>query len=111
MAHAYTKNQLVEQPAIQLFAELGWATVSAADEVLGASGTLQRETTGDVVLESRLRAAMGALNPRLTLEGFDAAVAELTRDRAAMTPAAANREVWLCVLYKMAPSFSKLCHP
>jgi type I restriction enzyme R subunit len=27
--HAYTEDQLVEQPAIGPFAELGWATVSA----------------------------------------------------------------------------------
>ncbi len=26
--HAYTEDQLVEQPAIGLFAELGWQTVS-----------------------------------------------------------------------------------
>jgi type I restriction enzyme R subunit len=29
MPHAYTEDQLVEQPAIGLFAELGWQTVSA----------------------------------------------------------------------------------
>jgi type I restriction enzyme R subunit len=28
MPHAYTEDQLVEQPAIGLFAELGWAVVS-----------------------------------------------------------------------------------
>ena len=28
MPHAYTEEQLVEQPAIGLFAELGWTTVS-----------------------------------------------------------------------------------
>ena len=28
-AHAYTEDQLVEQPAIGLFAELDWSTVSA----------------------------------------------------------------------------------
>ena len=28
-AHAYTEDQLVEQPAIGLFAELGWQTVVA----------------------------------------------------------------------------------
>ena len=33
--HSYTEDNLVEQPAIQLFAELGWATVAASDEVLG----------------------------------------------------------------------------
>jgi len=26
MPHAYTEDQLVEQPAIGLFAELGWTT-------------------------------------------------------------------------------------
>ncbi len=31
-AHAYTEDQLAEQPAIALFAELGWTTVSALDE-------------------------------------------------------------------------------
>jgi type I restriction enzyme R subunit len=29
MPRAYTEDQLVEQPAIGLFAELGWPTVSA----------------------------------------------------------------------------------
>src|ERR1051326_5086802 len=34
-AHAYTEDQLVEQPAIGLFAELGWQTVSALEEICG----------------------------------------------------------------------------
>jgi hypothetical protein len=42
MSHAYTEDQLVEQPAIGLFAELGWKTVSALEEIFGASGTLGR---------------------------------------------------------------------
>jgi len=37
--HAYTEDQLVEQPAIGLFATLGWQTVSALDETFGAGGT------------------------------------------------------------------------
>ena len=48
--HPYTEDQLVEQPAIALLAELGWTTVNALDEVLGLDGTLGRETTGEVVL-------------------------------------------------------------
>ena len=28
MSHAYTEDQLVEQPAIGLFAALGWQTIS-----------------------------------------------------------------------------------
>ena len=35
MPHANTEDQLVEQPAIQLFATLGWGTVSASDEARG----------------------------------------------------------------------------
>jgi type I restriction enzyme R subunit len=65
MYHTYTEDQLVEQPAIQLFAELGWATLSASEEVFGAGGTLGRETTGEVVLAPRLRAALERLNPAL----------------------------------------------
>ena len=55
---AYTEGQLVEQPAIVLFAELGWQTASAMEETFGASGTLGRETSEEVVLEPRLRAAL-----------------------------------------------------
>ena len=95
MPHAYTEDQLVEQPAIGLFAALGWQTVSAMEEIFGKdTGTLRRETPAEVVLESRLRAALAKLNPNLPAEAFDAAVVELSRDRSAMSPAAANREVW-----------------
>ena len=92
-AHAYTEDQLVEQPAIGLFAELGWTTVSALEETFGATGTLLRETKGEVVLVSRLRAALERLNPALPPEAITAAVDELTRDRSAMSLEAANREV------------------
>ena len=46
----YTEDSLVEQPAIQLFAELGWETLSASDEVMGTNGTLGRETKFVVLL-------------------------------------------------------------
>src|ERR1700689_5011902 len=95
MPHAYTEDQLVEQPAIALFAELGWQTVSALEETFGAGGTLGRDTKGDVVLVPRLRAALARLNPELPPEAIATAVDELTRDRSAMILAAANREVYL----------------
>ena len=95
MPHAYTEDQLVEQPAIGLFAELGWQTVSALEETFGAGGTLGRDTKGEVVLVPRLRAALERLNPALPPEAISAAVDELTRDRSAMILAAANREVYL----------------
>jgi type I restriction enzyme R subunit len=64
-AHAYTEDQLVEQPAVGLFAELGWTTVSALEEIFGPNGTLGRETPSEVVLIPRLRAALEKLNPTL----------------------------------------------
>jgi type I restriction enzyme R subunit len=94
MLHAYTEDQLVERPAVGLFAELGWTTVSALEETFGATGTLLRETKGEVVLVSRLCAALVRLNPALPPEAITAAVDELTRDRSAMSLEAANREVY-----------------
>jgi type I restriction enzyme R subunit len=94
MSHAYTEDQLVEQPAIGLFAALGWQTVSAMEETFGANGTLGRETKGEVVLVPRLRAALIKLNPTLPAEAITAAVDELARDRSTMSLEAANREVY-----------------
>ena len=100
MPHAYTEDQLVEQPAIGLFAELGWQTVSALEETFGApspglaatlshpmgeGASLGRETKGEVVLVSRLRAALVRLNPALPSHAITAAVDELTRDCSAMS--------------------------
>jgi type I restriction enzyme R subunit len=46
--HTYTENQLVEHPAIGLFTDLGWKTMSALEETFGVNGTLKRDTKGDV---------------------------------------------------------------
>ncbi|CAK0770479.1 type I restriction enzyme, R subunit [Gammaproteobacteria bacterium] len=95
MTHPYTESQLVEQPAIELFAALGWQTFAAGDEAFGKGGILSRETSGEVVLVERLRTALVRLNPALPGEAITTAVDELTRDRSAMSLAAANRETYL----------------
>jgi type I restriction enzyme R subunit len=92
--HGYTEDQLVEQPAVQLFGALGWQTVSAQEETFGSSGTLRRETKGDVVLVDRLRAAIERLNGAAPAEAVESVVDELLRDRSAMSLEAANREVY-----------------
>lgn len=94
MVHPYTEDQLVEQPAIGLFASLGWQTVCALEETFGEGGTLGRETKGEVVLVERLRAALGKFNPTLPPEAISNAIDELVRDRSAMSLEAANREVY-----------------
>ncbi|HNF99864.1 MAG TPA: type I restriction endonuclease, partial [Pseudomonadota bacterium] len=93
-AHAYSEEQLVEKPAVGLFAALGWQTVSAQDEALGDGGTLGRATRAEVVIQPRLRAALQRLNPTLPPQAIRAAIDELTRDRSSMSLEAANREVY-----------------
>jgi len=107
MSHAYTEDQLVEQPAIGLFAELGWAIAfgnphpgplpAGEGVIVDELGLLGRETKGEVVLVSRLRAALEKLNPSLPPEAITAAVDELTRDRSAMSLPAANREIYALI--------------
>ena len=92
--HAYTEDQLVEQPAIGLFVALGWQTLSAMEETFGAGGTLGRETKGEVVLVDRLRAALNKHNTGMPAEAVQTAIDELVRDRSAMSLEAANREVY-----------------
>jgi type I restriction enzyme, R subunit len=94
MVQDYTEDYLVERPAIQLLAELGWRTVSAKDEVFGPGGTLGQDTKSEVVLLPRLRAELDRLNPTLPADAINSATDELARDRSAMSLAAANREIW-----------------
>lgn len=94
MPHDYTEDHLVEQPAIGLFASLGWHKVSAMEETFGPGGTLGRETKGEVVFPDRLRAALRKFNPSLPPDPITAAIDELTRDRSAMSLEAANREIY-----------------
>ena len=100
MAQTIDSEAALEAAALALFRDLGWETVNAYDEVFdpaqAAPGCpyLGREHRGQVMLLPRLRAALERLNPALPPEALDLAVEELTRDRRAMTPVQANREVY-----------------
>ncbi len=94
MPHDYTESLLVEGPAVELLAELGWQTANATFESFGTAGTLQRETPGEVVLFGRLRDALRRLNPSLPDAAIATAIDHLTVDRSSMSRAAANREVY-----------------
>lgn len=48
--NVYTEDQLVEQPAIGLFGQLGWQTMSAMEETFGQGSTLGCKTKGEAVL-------------------------------------------------------------
>jgi len=90
----FSEDALIEQPTIALFAELGWQTANCYHETFGEHGTLGRETGAEVVLVRRLRAALERLNPDLPSEAISLAIEELTRERSALSPAQANREVY-----------------
>jgi type I restriction enzyme R subunit len=101
MRSEYSEDALVEQPAIELFAELGWETANCWDERFGDGRDvpverlyLGRETPAEMVLRPRLREALERLNPRLPPVALDLAVEELAKDRGAMSLANANREVY-----------------
>lgn len=44
MSHSYNQDTLVEQPAIQLFVEMGWQTVIDLDEAFGVRSMIDNET-------------------------------------------------------------------
>jgi len=92
----YTEDFLIEKPALALFSdELGWKTANCFEETFGVHGSLGRETSSEVILLSRLLPALKCLNPGLPSEALGLAVAELTRDRSLMSPAHANREIYM----------------
>lgn len=93
-AHDYGEDAAIEQPAIQLFAELGWDTANLYNEWANGSSTEGRESEKQVVLEDRLKAALKRLNPDLPSTAITHVIEEVTRDRSRMVPVNANQELW-----------------
>jgi type I restriction enzyme R subunit len=89
----YSEDQLVEQPAIELFKSLGWEHVDAYHETLGDDGTLSRDNRSEVILTRRLRQAIERLNPNASAEAVDQAVVGVTKPRTALHYARANAEI------------------
>ncbi|MBC7076113.1 MAG: type I restriction endonuclease subunit R, partial [Syntrophomonadaceae bacterium] len=90
----YGEDVLIEQPAIDLFDQLGWDTVHCFHETLGTNGTLGRETTAEVVLTRYLRNALEKLNPGMDSEVINLAIEEIIKDRSSLSPVQANQEVY-----------------
>src|SRR5690554_2989455 len=93
-SYAYSEDALVEQPAIELFADLGWDTVNLYGEWSGTVSSEGRQTQQDVVLVPRLRVALEKLNPELPADALEKAIEELTRDRSKLLAVNANLEVY-----------------
>src|SRR4051794_1465236 len=88
-----SEKAVVEVPAVELLESLGWEHSDLTVEEPGPNNPLGRLSFREVALPTRLRAALRRLNPGLPEEALHQAETELTRDRSAMLPTAANREV------------------
>jgi type I restriction enzyme R subunit len=86
--HAYTEDQLVEQPAIGLFGVLGWQTVSAMEETFGAGSTLwAARPRARWCWPTACDAALTELNPGVPAEALQRAPStNSARDRSAHEP-------------------------
>src|SRR5665213_9920 len=89
-----SEDSAVEQPTINLFAELGSETLNCYQENFGPLSLLGRDTMAEVVLPNRLRPAIERLNPGVSPNAVEFAVQEITRDRSAMSTATANQAVY-----------------
>ena len=64
MQNPYSEDQLVEQPAIALLAEMGWETLDCQSEFdRGGGSPLGREHKSEVVLTMRLTRCFGETQP------------------------------------------------
>ena len=95
MHNPYSEDELIEQPAINLLAEMGWETLNGYSEFdQTGESSLGRKTKSAVVLISRLQSALQHLNPNATHDSITKAIEELTRSRSLMSLVEANREIY-----------------
>jgi type I restriction enzyme, R subunit len=90
----YGEDELIEGPATELLAEIGWGTANAYSEGYGPNAITGRETLSEVVLRERLIPLLVRLNPDLPPEGLLQAVDAITADRSILDPTRANADVY-----------------
>ena len=71
-----SEDAAIEKPTIALFGDLGWETLNCYHENFGPISLLGRETMADVVLPSRLRAAIEKLNPGVSPNAVEIAMSK-----------------------------------
>jgi type I restriction enzyme R subunit len=90
IAATYGEVALVELPAIDCFASLGWETANLYQETFGTGGTEGRVSETETILVRRLRAALERINPGFPASAYDQAITQLTEDRSKQLPVNAN---------------------
>ncbi|MBU6207581.1 MAG: type I restriction endonuclease subunit R, partial [Alphaproteobacteria bacterium] len=92
LLRSFGEGALVEAPAVDLLVGLGWVHADLFGEAPDDPRT-GRASFRQAMLPAPLRAALTRLNPDLDDDAIQSALDELMRDRSAMSPIAANREV------------------
>ena len=87
----YGELVLVELPAMDCFASLGWEVANLYDETFGVDGTEGRKSSAEVILVPRLRRALERINPGYPATAYEQAIEQLTEDRAKQIPVNANQ--------------------
>jgi len=87
----YGELALVELPAINCFASLGWETANLYNETFGPDGTEGRKSAAEVIFVPRLRKALERINPGYPASAYDQAIEQLTEDRSKQIPVNANQ--------------------
>ncbi|ENO97568.1 HsdR family type I site-specific deoxyribonuclease [Thauera phenylacetica B4P] len=87
----YGELVLVELPAMDCFASLGWEVANLYDETFGVDGTEGRKSSAEVILVPRLRRALERINPGYPATAYDQAIEQLAEDRSKQIPVNANQ--------------------
>ena len=94
LSSEFSEDSAVEQPALALLQQLGWQHLNLMEETLGPDSPTGRTGFHQAWLPARLRAALAKLNPAVPSEALKLAEEVLTQDRSALSPIAANRELY-----------------
>lgn len=94
LSSEFSEDGAVEQPALTLFQQLGWQHLNLMEEKPGSTNLTGRTSFRQTWLPMRLHAALVKLNPGLPAEALKLAEDTLTQDRSALSPIAANRELY-----------------
>lgn len=76
----YIEAALVEQPAINIFKELGWQTLDCYSVTFGTDNLLARDNQSEIVLTCELRESLIHANPDCTANEIILATDEIDQD-------------------------------
>ncbi len=95
MAKEYTEDALVEKEAVKFLTEkFNYSHLDCFKEFEKGESFLGRENASEVILVSKLREAITALNPKLPSDAIEQAIIEIKKDRNKMSLFNANKEAY-----------------